>query len=93
MHASYHNRPYIVFVDSEGRRIDQIDLGKAHSSYEAAAAASADFVQLYTEGKLKTFRIVSRTYSVTTGYTFIEIAQSQTSPNTEMEGQRSIDDL
>ena len=58
MHAPYTPHPYIVFVDEDGQRLDQVDLWAVDApSYHEAMVAAADNVQLYVDGALKVFSV------------------------------------
>jgi hypothetical protein len=100
MHASYTPHPFIVFVDEDGKRLDQVDLWAVDApSYHEAMVAAADNVQLYVDGALKVFSVESITFSPKTCYTFVTVSPipDHRAPNvadasSEMEGQMSIDD-
>jgi len=100
MHAPYTPHPYIVFVNEDGQRLDQVDLWAVDApSYHEAMVAAADNVQLYVDGALKVFSVESITFSPKTCYTFVTVAPiaEHRAPNVgdapgEMEGQMSIDD-
>ena len=89
-------RPFIVFVDADGQRLDQIDLWAVDApAYHEAMVAAADNVQLYVDGALKVFSIESITFSPKTCYTFVTVVPivEHRAPNVgEMTGQMSIDD-
>jgi hypothetical protein len=102
MHASFTPHPFIVFVDADGKRLDQIDLWAVDApAYHESMVAAANNVQLYVDGALKMFSVDSITFSHNTGYTFVTVSPlpDHRAPQVgdddtpgELEGQMSIDD-
>lgn len=102
MQAPFTPHPFIVFVDADGKRLDQIDLWAVDGpSYHEAMVAAADNVQLYVGGSLKMFSVDSITFSHNTGYTFVTVSPlpdhrapqvDDSSADGEMPGQMMIDD-
>lgn len=103
MRVPYSKRPFIVFIDRDGRRLEQIDLWEVDApSYHEAMVAAADIVQLYVGGEFKLYEVTKITFCPTTGYTFVSVEPipDKRSPvlddpelATEVEGQMSIEDL
>lgn len=102
MRDHFTTHPFIVFVDEDGNRLDQIDLWAVDApAYHEAMVAASDNVQLYVNGSMKMYSVESITFSPKTCYTFVTVAPivEHRAPNvgevatpSEMEGQMSIDD-
>jgi hypothetical protein len=101
MRARRSPHPFIVFVDSQDKRIEQIDLLAVDAPYYEAMVAAADVVQLYVDGALKMFTVGKITFSPCTGYTFVTVdpilpalpaLALEAAPSSQMEGQMCIDD-
>lgn len=73
-HPTFH--PFIIFVDKEGNRIDQIDLWAVDApSYHEAMVAASQTVSLYVNGAQELYAVLGVHFEPRTGYTHVHVQE------------------